>query len=34
VIDHTGIPAEWVDHLSLGYPTFYQEPIVRFFAGR
>ncbi len=34
VIDHTGIPAEWIEHLSSGYPTFYQDPIVRFFAGR
>jgi activator of HSP90 ATPase len=32
VIDHTGIPAEWIEHLSLGYPTFYQDPITRFFA--
>jgi uncharacterized protein YndB with AHSA1/START domain len=34
VIDHTGIPAEWVEHISLGYPTFYQEPIAQFFANR
>jgi activator of HSP90 ATPase len=32
-IEHTGIPAEWVDHISSGYPTFYQEPIARHFAG-
>ena len=32
VIDHTGIPAEWVEHLSSGYPTFYQDPITNFFA--
>ena len=32
VIDHAGIPAEWVEHLSLGYPTFYQEPMTKFFA--
>jgi activator of HSP90 ATPase len=31
VIDHTGIPAEWEEHISSGYPTFYQEPITRFF---
>jgi activator of HSP90 ATPase len=32
VIDHTGIPAEWIEHISLGYPTFYQDPITKFFA--
>lgn len=32
VIDHTGIPAEWVDHISSGYPMFYAEPIANFFA--
>jgi uncharacterized protein YndB with AHSA1/START domain len=32
VIDHAGIPAEWIEHISLGYPTFYQDPIARFFA--
>jgi uncharacterized protein YndB with AHSA1/START domain len=32
VIDHTGIPAEWIEHISLGYPTFYQDPIAKFFA--
>ena len=32
VIDHAGIPAEWVEHLSQGYPTFYHEPIAKFFA--
>lgn len=32
VIDHTGIPAEWIEHLSLGYPTFYRDPIANFFA--
>jgi uncharacterized protein YndB with AHSA1/START domain len=31
-IDHTGIPTEWLDHLSQGYPTFYLEPIAEFFA--
>ncbi len=34
VIDHTGIPAEWIEHLSLGYPTFYQDPITKFFANK
>jgi uncharacterized protein YndB with AHSA1/START domain len=32
VIDHAGIPAEWIEHISQGYPTFYQEPIAKFFA--
>ena len=32
VIDHAGIPAEWVEHISVGYPDFYQEPIAKFFA--
>lgn len=32
VIDHTGIPAEWIEHISQGYPTFYQDPIAEFFA--
>jgi uncharacterized protein YndB with AHSA1/START domain len=32
VIDHTGIPAEWIEHLSLGYPTFYQDPMTKYFA--
>jgi uncharacterized protein YndB with AHSA1/START domain len=32
VIDHTGIPAEWIEHISQGYPTFYQDPITKFFA--
>jgi uncharacterized protein YndB with AHSA1/START domain len=31
VIDHT-VPAEWHDHLSTGYPMFYQEPLARYFA--
>lgn len=34
VIDHTGIPAEWIEHISLGYPAFYQDPITNFFADR
>jgi len=32
VIDHSGIPAEWIEHISMGYPTFYQDPIATFFA--
>jgi uncharacterized protein YndB with AHSA1/START domain len=32
VIDHAGIPAEWIEHISLGYPTFYQDPIAKFFS--
>lgn len=32
VIDHTGIPDEWVEHITQGYPTFYQEPITAYFA--
>jgi activator of HSP90 ATPase len=32
VIDHTGIPAEWIEHISLGYPAFYSDPIAKFFA--
>jgi activator of HSP90 ATPase len=32
VIDHTGIPADWIEHISGGYPTFYQDPIMKFFA--
>jgi uncharacterized protein YndB with AHSA1/START domain len=31
VIDHTGIPEQWVEHISGGYPTFYEDPIARFF---
>jgi uncharacterized protein YndB with AHSA1/START domain len=30
VIDHTGIPTEWVEHIAGGYPTFYQDPITKF----
>lgn len=33
-IDHTGVPEEWVEHLSMGYPAFYLEPIAKFFADR
>jgi uncharacterized protein YndB with AHSA1/START domain len=32
VIDHTGVPAEWIEHISMGYPSFYEEPIAKFFA--
>ena len=32
MIDHTGIPAEWIEHISGGYPTFYEDPIMKFFA--
>jgi activator of HSP90 ATPase len=31
VIDHTGIPPEWVEHISSGYPMFYRDPITKFF---
>jgi activator of HSP90 ATPase len=31
VIDHAGIPAEWIEHISGGYPAFYEEPITKFF---
>jgi uncharacterized protein YndB with AHSA1/START domain len=34
VIDHTGIPAEWIEHISSGYPTFYQDPITKYFANQ
>jgi uncharacterized protein YndB with AHSA1/START domain len=34
VIDHTGIPEEWVDHIASGYPMFYEEPITTYFARR
>jgi uncharacterized protein YndB with AHSA1/START domain len=32
VIDHTGIPGEWIEHIALGYPAFYGDPIAKFFA--
>jgi activator of HSP90 ATPase len=32
VIDHAGIPSEWQEHIASGYPTFYQEPLARYFA--
>jgi uncharacterized protein YndB with AHSA1/START domain len=34
VIDHTGIPEEWIEHISSGYPTFYQEPVTKYFANK
>jgi hypothetical protein len=33
-IDHTGIPAEWLEHISSGYPTFSEDPITKFFANQ
>jgi len=32
VIDHVGVPPEWHDHISSGYPNFYQQPLERYFA--
>jgi activator of HSP90 ATPase len=32
VIAHTGIPPEWEEHIESGYPTFYRDPLVRYFA--
>ena len=32
VIDHEGIPPEWHEHISSGYPTFYQDPLAKYFA--
>lgn len=32
VIDHDAVPAEWRDHLTSGYPDFYQQPLERYFA--
>jgi activator of HSP90 ATPase len=34
VVDHDAIPAEWCEHIESGYPTFYQEPMARYFAQR
>jgi hypothetical protein len=31
-IDHVGVPPEWHDHLSSGYPDFYMKPLERYFA--
>jgi activator of HSP90 ATPase len=33
VIDHDAIPPEWQDHIEGGYPTFYEEPLTKYFAG-
>jgi activator of HSP90 ATPase len=32
VIDHTGVPPQWHEHISGGYPAFYQQPLERYFA--
>jgi activator of HSP90 ATPase len=32
VIDHAGVPPEWHEHLSSGYPDFYMKPLERYFA--
>jgi activator of HSP90 ATPase len=32
VIDHNGIPPEWEDHIQSGYPTFYRDPLTRYYA--
>ena len=34
VIDHHAIPPEWQQHIESGYPSFYQGPLTRCFAGR
>ena len=34
VIDHEAVPAQWQEHLASGYPTFYEEPMARYFATR
>lgn len=31
VIDHDGIPPEWEEHIAGGYPTFYRDPLARYF---
>jgi activator of HSP90 ATPase len=31
VIDHTGIPPEWEEHIEAGYPTFYEAPLTKHF---
>jgi activator of HSP90 ATPase len=31
-IDHEAVPVQWRDHLEGGYPTFYAEPMTRWFA--
>lgn len=32
IIDHAGVPPEWHEHISTGYPTFYEQPLERYFA--
>ena len=32
VIDHAAVPPQWHEHISGGYPSFYQEPLERYFA--
>jgi hypothetical protein len=32
IIDYAGVPPEWHDHISTGYPSFYQQPLERYFA--
>ena len=32
VIDHAGIPPEWEEHIEGGYPTFYADPLARYFS--
>ena len=32
IIDHAAVPPEWHDHISTGYPTFYEQPLERYFA--
>ena len=32
VVDHEAVPAEWVEHIASGYPSFYAEPMARHFA--
>lgn len=34
VIDHIGIPPEQEGRIESGYPTFYGDPLVRYFAAR
>jgi activator of HSP90 ATPase len=29
VIDHTGIPPEWEEHIESGYPAFYRDPLTQ-----
>jgi hypothetical protein len=32
VIDHAAVPPEWHEHICGGYPSFYQQPLERYFA--